>query len=417
MKLPRTDIHNEKGVMLIVLGLAGVLFVAASGLAIDLANLALARAQVRRAADAGVIAGLTVLPDVILRNGNASPAIIKGGVKNTAQNIALVNLRLMGVRLPTTPTRNPKHYVTPNCVFTGDDHQQDQVIVADVKINAEVPTTFAKLLGLGNRGSTGLFSITADPHARRGRAVIDMILDVTGSMDHVTTPTSPSTKIDYLIYATKEFLACFIEGWDYISITLFSTNIRPGISVQTTRPPTSPDANTIVPMDKYGPPSRGFDDICRMIDTTLFIGRIGQNTDYEAGFRLGDYEMRTEDGASSLKYATRYVLFFSDGWPNSTETPLLFLGDCSDAQVSAGTCVPLNNASPYFRDLRDVNQKSTIFAVYIPDGSQATMDTISNANGADASGTQGITVNATDAAGLQKTFKQIASKVGTRLID
>ena len=69
MKRPSTDcfnkrfIRNNKGQIVLVLAVTGLFLVVASGLGIDAANLTLRRAELRRAADAGAMAGLFALPN------------------------------------------------------------------------------------------------------------------------------------------------------------------------------------------------------------------------------------------------------------------------------------------------------------------------------------------------------------------
>lgn len=192
--------RNQDGIYLPLLVVLIVAFIALLGLAIDVGNLYRAKLRLQRAVDSGVVGASRIIgsgPNEYVNNGRA---------KDVAEEIARDNLLGMDPLLPDGfPTAN----------IYGN--------ILSMNGNMQLPTFLLRVIpGLPNEN-------TAHAHASAAnqRAVVLLILDLSGSMRATCTTTNgfttiTSDKIGALREATKKFIDKFQDGWDYIGVVGFN---------------------------------------------------------------------------------------------------------------------------------------------------------------------------------------------------
>jgi len=183
-----TNLKNEKGQSAIMLAMLTITFLLLTGFSLDTGNLLLEKSHLQRALDAGVIAGITRYA-----SGDAS-----GTIASTAQEMALYNLREMGLA-------NKVDNVT--ATFTVD---KDQVATLSLTGKVNTNTLFMYLIPGG-----GLATVTTAGSSTgvRNPAIISLVLDVSGSM---------SASMTALKNAANAFVDTFEEGLDQIALISFS---------------------------------------------------------------------------------------------------------------------------------------------------------------------------------------------------
>ena len=182
-KIKKPPLRGQQGQIFVMLALSSVMLMALTGFAVDVANNTLKKAQLRRALDAGAIAGMNSL-------ASGSDDV---KAKGDAEEIARYNLDKMGIPYDSVQATIP------------NDH-------ASITVNGtiSVNTLFLKLVNIQHS------SITSHATARKNVAIISIILDVSGSMK--------GAPIASLISAADKFVMRFQPKVDQIAIISFNHN-------------------------------------------------------------------------------------------------------------------------------------------------------------------------------------------------
>lgn len=104
-KFPRIRTKDEQGVTMVLVAIALLALLGMAGLAIDVGQLVVAKAQLTRAADAAALAGVQSLPDVNRAVADALNyvAINEPGATATAQQVGSQQLKVTASKtVPTT---------------------------------------------------------------------------------------------------------------------------------------------------------------------------------------------------------------------------------------------------------------------------------------------------------------------------
>lgn len=203
----------ECGAFLLILASSIVVVLTLIGFAVDSAKLYRTEIWVQNITDAAAVAG-TARYSWIYRNGTTrSLGNAPAQAQSAAESLVTQSLLRHGVQLNSV-----------NANFNPNDFE------LEVETEVSVPLWFMRLLP-GFRGDD---TIRASSAARLPRAVINLVLDVSGSMLCPTVgpcdckPGCPdgSRKIDALVEAAKSFVNNFDPARDKIALTVFSLGAR-----------------------------------------------------------------------------------------------------------------------------------------------------------------------------------------------
>jgi Flp pilus assembly protein TadG len=191
--------------ILVMLAILLLVFLAAGGLAVDAANLYHVKLQSQRAADAGALAGATILAK---SEGNRDAAL------QMARVLASANARRAGI--DRAPEEISASIPSPGQV------RVDIATDASLYILPMVP-------GYGSSRNVATSAVAAAES--RPRYLVSMVVDTSGSMRQLASADCTlrrrqcPSKFDELKRATKEFVQSFDEKLDRIALITFESKV------------------------------------------------------------------------------------------------------------------------------------------------------------------------------------------------
>ena len=259
-------LKNATGQMIVMLALSITMLLAATGYAIDAANLALKKERLQRALDAGAIAGMNYYVEHVRNVGInlLTPKDIQENAKKAAKATANYNLRQMGFDMSES-------IVTPTWITEGLTSR------LNIRGQTTIKTFFMNLVGITSA------TIDSTAKAQRDPAYISLVMDTSGSM----TSDLPALK-----NAAKNFLTMFQEGIDHIAIVSFGTNVT-----------------VDSPMAALGASDHSLNDLEAIVDGFTAYG----NTDLPEAIARGRIEIENANAPSN---AVKAIVLFTDGAPN-----------------------------------------------------------------------------------------------------
>lgn len=266
LKNAAVRLNERSGQSLVFMIVAMVFFIGICGFAVDVGILYLKRAELRRALDAGAVAGMTQLA-----SGSSND-----DAKAAAKEIALYNLH-------ESDLTDEDILDFPDPVVTKD--------ASGLKLSMEArirgKTLFARMIpGLG----FDTVPISTDSIAGRRKAVISLVLDRSGSMNF-----NGGAPIANLRTAAKAFVKTFQTNLDEIAIVVFNTH-----------------AQVLRPMGTFATHA----ELTTLIDTIVATN----STNIGQAVVLGRREIEKVPSNVDVE---RAMVLFSDGSPNTITVPFL----------------------------------------------------------------------------------------------
>jgi len=255
MKYMRNKGSKESGIALFWVASLLVLFLAFSGLAIDLGRGYLVKAHLSKAVDGAALA--------------AARVIGSGQSEATAEANKIFRVNFPNGHLGVTSVQNP-----PSLAFsTGADGSN----IIDVNSTAVIPTTFMKVAGFN--------SLTVRSSGQAARRLVDMsfVIDKSGSIGSAWPQVQA---------AATDFVESFDDTQDRISLIMFSSNTVVFDPINT---------------------SRGFNE-SSLTGHIAAGSSAGYTATSEGLYRGWDELRRVPSGSQS---GLRVIVLFTDGVPNS----------------------------------------------------------------------------------------------------
>ena len=285
-KRPRSAaFKSQKGQIIVMFGLLIVILLAVTGYAIDTANAAFRRAQLRRSLDAGAIAGMS----------NFSDGLTQAEAENYAVRTATFNLTEAGI-VPAAISNVTAQLLPANA---------DGVRVLRVTGTVTVNTMFMKLVGIPTT------TVNALADAARNPAAIALVLDTSASMED---------SLPLLKTAANNFVGKFQPNVDQIAVVSFNHNVFAD-------PP-------------FG---RRMGTFALTSDLTSIINNLNSSGDTNIPEALATARQEIEKGINDGSIgptAVKAIVLFTDGAPNAMR--LRF----EQPDIKAGPLTPGGNPLP-----------------------------------------------------------------------